>query len=1355
MSTDIKQSKRAIAPFDGEKYSIWKYRVRALIAEENALSVLDKDRPEKPDDSWLKSERIAKGIVIAYLSDTMLSFSSEEDTAKDVIAKLDAIYQRTSLAVQLSIEKKLLLLKFREDVPLCKHFLVFDEMVMELGAAGSILTETSKIARLLLTLPPSYDPIVTAMHTLSDENLKLAFVKIKLLDYEVKLKGERSETSHKVLQTQVKPQVKLNPGKSLIRKNNFKKKPFPHQNKKKKFHGSNNYVQRCEQCGRRNHVLKDCFYLKNNHSDRGRTLQTVQTIDQSDLRTIQAAQMCSSNEVGQGIAFMLSSHRTTPTSIAKDEIVFILDSGATDHIANDVNVFTSMEVLVHPINISVAKIGSTIKATGIGSINVKTNMGINAVLERVLYVPEATHNLLSVRRMQEVGMKIIFDEKGNILVKVGNRTILTGKQINNLICVIFITNKNISIESHAKNIVASNAYKLWHERLGHISNSKFALMKQNNLIDDKELIKMVNPTNDLCEACIKGKQARLPFSKGRDRSHVDRPLYVIHSDVCGPIKPVTIDRKNYFVSFIDEFTHYTVIYLLEHKSEVFKVFQDFVAKSETHFNLKIAYLNCDNGGEYLSNEFKSFCVQKGIQYHLTVPYTPQQNSIAERMNRTLLEKARAMIHGAELNKEFWGEAILTATHLLNLTPSKAISKDKTPYELWHRRKPKLNLLKVFGSTVYIHNKNRESKFDSKSIKGIFVGYEKNGYKVFDTDTGKFIIARDVIFDEANYKTSRPLVHKTDFEKEGSELKKSKPDEQLKIRERTNPSTETSDNNKDVDDSTLPHDDQSKLRRSERIKGKPNIDYNEEFCYNVYALSEICEMPQLYDEIKNREDKLQWEKAIKDELDSLLQNNTWSIVPRPNNKNIVDCKWVFNIKMDSNGNPCKYKARLVAKGFSQQYLVDYNETFAPVARMTTFRVLIAFANQFKLLVHQMDVKTAFLNGSLKEEIYMRIPEGIKSPENHVCKLNKAIYGLKQSARCWFEKFDLTLKELGFQSSSVDRCLYFKDNNNICRNIYVVLYVDDILIFTYDINIMTNFKNYLKNKFAMTDMNQVKLFLGICVEIKNNIITLDQSKYLTNILNKFSMKDCNTVKTPLPVKLDYSALNSDDYYDAPCRQLIGSLMYAMLCTRPDLCFAVNLLSRYQNKNNKELWQNLKRVLRYVKGTLNYKLIYKRDVFENLLTGYVDSDWAGNEIDRKSTTGYIFKMFDNCTICWNTKRQSTVATSTTEAEYMALYEGIKEACWLKSLIASIDIKIKLPIKIFEDNNGCIAIANNPTDHKRSKHIDVKYHFSREKIEEKHVILEYISTGEQLADMFTKSIPAVQFIHFRARLGFAAEGE
>lgn len=193
--------------------------------------------------------------------------------------------------------------------------------------------------------------------------------------------------------------------------------------------------------------------------------------------------------------------------------------------------------------------------------------------------------------------------------------------------------------NHSNSSINEIIYKLWHKRLGHISKDKFLEIKRNNMLEDGNILENINPTKNLCEACLNGKQARRPFSKTKNKKHVQRPLYIIHTDVCGPITPSTVDNKNYFVTFIDQYTHYTVIYLLTHKNEVFNVFKMFVAKSEVHFNNKIEYLYCDNGTEYLSQDFKSFCIQKGITYHLTVPYTTDQNGVAERMNRTIIEKA--------------------------------------------------------------------------------------------------------------------------------------------------------------------------------------------------------------------------------------------------------------------------------------------------------------------------------------------------------------------------------------------------------------------------------------------------------------------------------------------------------------------------------------------------------------------------------------------------------------------------------------------------------------------------------------------------------------------------------------------
>lgn len=297
-------------------------------------------------------------------------------------------------------------------------------------------------------------------------------------------------------------------------------------------------------------------------------------------------------------------------------------------------------------------------------------------------------------------------------------------------------------------------------------------------------------------------------------------------------------------------------------------------------------------------------------------------------------------------------------------------------------------------------------------------------------------------------------------------------------------------------------------------------------------------------------------------------------------------------------------------------------------------------------------------------------------------------------------------------------------------------------------MKNFKLYLKNQFEMVDMDEIRLFLGINVQRRHNEISIDQTIYLENVLKRFNMSDCNPVNTPLPVKLDSEALNSNEVFEAPSRNLIGCLMYAMQCTRPDLCTAINFLSRYQNKNNKELWQNLKRVLRYIKGTIKLKLTYSKSLNIESLVGYVDADWGGNETDRRSTTGYMFKLFGNL-VSWNTKRQNSVAASSTEAEYMALFEAVRETLWIKSLLQSIDYEIKGSIVIFEDNQSCISIANNPAFHKRSKHIDIKYHFTREQIENNTIIIKYISTDNQLADIFTKQLPSPKFNEIIFKIG------
>lgn len=1318
------RNKRNIQQFNGERYSTWKFRVRSLLEELQVLCVIDEATPSNPDQEWLKKNLLAKSTIVEYLSDGFLNFAKGSSMAKTIMDDLDKIYERRSLATQLSLRKKLLNLKLQPDITLFQHFMDFDNIITELISAGAKLDEMDKISHLLLTLPTSYDGVITALETLGEEHLNLAFVKTRLLDYEVKLRSEVT-TELKILH------ASTNKYSTQKKYGNNNKKRVPHYTKaqtKKNFNTVNSLHKIsklfCDHCGRRNHVIKDCrFYKKLQQNGSSNSYTTVNTM--------------ASDNTEESFAFMFSKCKSFDfRSNHTNEICFLLDSGATDHIVNTKDFFSSYVELPSPINIGVAKNSTNIPAFGKGQIHITTNLGFQGSIDNVLYSPEVPYNLLSVNRIQKAGMSIFFINN-EVHIYKNDKCIISGINSNNLFKLSFHVNRS---QCNLNVVQNSKSYELWHKRLGHLNRQKFNILK--DLVIDNHVINDIVPSDELCESCIFGKQSRLPFAKSKGKSNKNRPLFIIHSDVCGPITPSTFDNHNYFVTFIDDFTHYTVTYLMHSKSEVFKCFKDFVAKSENLFNSKIVNLYCDNGREYLSNEFGEFCVGKGIMYHLTVPYTPQQNGVSERMNRTLTEMARTLVTSAKLDKTFWGEAVLTATYLINILPTKALTVNKTPYELWNGKKPKISHLKMFGATAYVHNKTRKTKFDEKSIKSILVGYDSNGYKLLNVENNEMFIARDVIFDELNFEQSRPTFSSSD-KNITIPAKISKPDsDSAKLIE----SQQQHSSNNNTSSTSEP----CTTRRSERILNLPPKDYKQMNDPDMYlSLSFTTQsLPKSFKDIFNMPDCDKWLKAVQSEIESLRSNQTWNLVDRPKNTNIVSCKWVFTLKNNELGEPVRYKARLVARGFTQEYLQDYDETFAPVARLTTFRFILAFANQFNLYVHHMDVKTAFLNGILKENIYMEVPEGILAQDNQVCKLNKTLYGLKQSSRCWFERFDLVLKDMGFKNSKVDPCLYILDKNNIDKNIYIVLYVDDLIISTKNKEILQVYKNNLMQKFQMTDLNEIKVFLGITVERTENTISLNQSTYLQNVLNSFSMSDCNPSKSPLPCKLNYLALNSDVYYNAPCRNVIGCLMYAMICTRPDICASINILSRFQSKNNEELWKCLKHLLRYIKGSSNLKLTYRKCDYKQLIIGYADSDWGSDEVDRKSTTGYLFKVFDNCTISWNTRKQYTVAVSSTEAEYMALFEAVREAVWLRSLLNSISIRISFPIVIYEDNNSCICIANNPANHKKSKHIDIKYHFIREQIANKIIKLEFISTGNQLADLFTKAISTRKFLDLRQNL-------
>ncbi|GLT32318.1 hypothetical protein SLA2020_069930 [Shorea laevis] len=492
----------------------------------------------------------------------------------------------------------------------------------------------------------------------------------------------------------------------------------------------------------------------------------------------------------------------------------------------------------------------------------------------------------------------------------------------------------------------------------------------------------------------------------------------------------------------------------------------------------------------------------------------------------------------------------------------------------------------------------------------------------------------------------------------------------------------------------------------------------------------------------------WLQAMQEEIAMIEKNKIWYLTKKPQDKNVIGVKWVYRTKLNPNGSIHKYKARLVVKGYAQELGVDYGETFAPVARHDTIKLLVALAANLGWKLYHMDVKSAFLNGILEEEIYVEQPQGfeVAGKEDYVYRLNKALYGLKQAPRAWYSIIDDYLLQQDFRRSKNEATLYVKGTNSGSQLI-VSLYVDDLLLTGGNEHLLNNFKAEMMKEFEMLDLGEMKYFLGMEIEQYKNGIFISQRKYALDVLKKFGMEDCKSVATPLVLNEKYviddgkEKANSSSY-----RSLIGSLLY-LTASRPDLMYLVSLLSRFMSSPNYTHFSAAKRVLRYLKGTFDYGIWYEMGC-KRKLEGYVDSDWAGCEDDMKSTTDYVFSIGSGA-FTWISKKQDVVAQSIAEAEYVAAFVAANQAVWLRKMLVDLGFNQDEACLLKIDNMSAISIAQNPIQHGRTKHIKVKYHVIRNFIKEKEISLQHCDSEEQNADILTKSLPKPRFEKLREKLG------
>jgi Reverse transcriptase (RNA-dependent DNA polymerase)/Integrase core domain len=903
----------------------------------------------------------------------------------------------------------------------------------------------------------------------------------------------------------------------------------------------------------------------------------------------------------------------------------------------------------------------------------------------------------------------------------------------------------------------------WHRKLAHRHLSDVKRMAHLGVVFKKCFC------SNICDACIRGKMSRLPFPPSSEK--FTESLDCVSTDVCGPMQVQSIGHSKYFITFNDLFTGYSEVFFMRQKSETSTIAIQFIEKMKTQFGRKIKILRSDQGGEYTCHSLQNYLKNEGIRFQSTVAYTPQQNGNAERKNRTLVESARTMLRHASLPQTFWAEAVHHANHVFNRIPN---ASNVTLYELFLIKKPKIDFHE-FGSDIYVmipYEKRR--KLDNKAEATKFLSWDDQakGYRVVDA-RGVIRVSRDIKFIESERDAFQNVFLGDSSSEEEPSVSKNDSDnkildESVDVHEENaeNPEDTTADDDtwEDVQDTWQQVDEilaqkekealvdsdnsvheslkstpepvaEPRITRSKAIKSKES---------GMFTKLNAGIEPKTYQDAINSADSEKWKKAMDDELFAIESSKTWCLTDLPQNCKPINCKWVYKIKRDEKGQPVQYKARLVAIGFTQKYGVDYDEVLAPVVRSATIRILLSFAGKKSFLVKHFDIKSAFLNGNLEEEIYMRQPQGFKFGEK-VYKLNKSLYGLKQAARVWNQTLHDVLVKANFIQCKHDKCLYvLSEQEKVC---YLLVHVDDILMASNSESLINCSARKIGAHFEVKDLGEIKHFLGIDItkDEKGNFL-LSQKHYIKSIIEAAGLQDSKDSKYPLDVGyykiIDESKLNLDEH--CLYRKLIGMLFYLTTNSRPDINASISILSQHVSNPTKTDMNEVKRVIKYLKGTIDLKLCVSQALGEQQLVCFSDANWAEDRSTRKSNSGYFLKV-NGGAISWSCRKQGHVTLSSTEAEHVAINEACKEAVWIKNIVDFFDGNLKGKLMIRTDSQSCIKMIQNDRFSNLTKHIDVRFHFVKDLFCNGDIYLEYVKTENNTADLFTKPLGPTRVKYLR----------
>src|ERR1700733_3648096 len=1068
---------------DGKNYGDWKFWMQNFLIDAGLWHcVSPKEGQAVNPDVDLRA--LAK--INLSLKPCSAKVTKKCQTAKAAWDALRGEYESTALVRLIGLYSSLFKANFENFSSMQQYVDHILSIAEQLESIGQPFQDNVVGGIILGGLPDQYKPLILGIQG-SKQDTTVEFVKSLLLQDSVKDLGASTTsgaTSHSVFSM----------GKSHMGRSQTSRSQMGTSQVKRGSKGP-----RCFECNRFGHVRIQC--------DRVNVKQQKNPMNA---------------KVGASSAQTNLSFSSVQPTLMKDD--WYLDSGATVHLTSrldwlkDFSSDSSQEV-------GIAN-GMRLKSTGVGKLSIPLSTKKTMEVSDVVHVPELAINLLAVNKIAQEGKTVLFDKEGcsivNQKIKVNPRNVVgTATVVNGLYRL------NCK-QSHTFAALSAPSVNLWHRRLGHLNRPSMHLLQKRM----SSGVKSEEATSIPCEACVKGKQHRKPFRKSVTRcaKHV---LGLVHSDICGPMHVSSIGGARYFLTFIDDFTRYSVVYFLKSKTEVLGKFKEYKSFVENQTGTRIKAIRTDNGTEYVNEGFLGFLRSSGIRHETTIPYSPQQNGVAERLNRTLVERARTMIVESKVSTDFWAEAVNTANYLRNRSPTKALP-NMTPQEAWTGKKPDLSHLRVFGckALVKVPDNNRK-KWDPKAKEYIFVGYweQSQGYRVLHPITKKLAQSRDVVFFESQFLVGQSssedpfhdVMEDTSINTEENHQQQQDIPTTVEVGESGGLNTGSEINSEEVDsdgsDTVLIHEEiaddeeipQDITERPKRLRIPNKQIFNEDFVVNQATLCRNTD-PATVEEALSSHYAKEWKLAMEEEIQAHVENQTWILSDVPTGRKPIKCKWVFKTKLKADGSVERYKARLVAKGCSQKPGIDYEETYSPVVRYTSIRLLMALAAQYDLDIDQMDVTTAFLHPELDEEIYMELQRGFRL-NGKTCRLKKSIYGLKQASRAWNKKLDKLLKELRFAQSNFDTCIYYNRENG--KILIIAVYVDDLLILSNNKKEKQNLKADLMKRLKMKDLGEAHYCVGIHIQRDRDAgtISLDQEKYIEQVLNRFNMNECNGVSTPL--------------------------------------------------------------------------------------------------------------------------------------------------------------------------------------------------------------------------------------------------